>query len=63
MKTRSLAPGQSYVATFTLATHDLAFYNREQQFVAEAGEGLKGLLAAHMKPRNIERIDEVSAFS
>jgi hypothetical protein len=25
------------VATFTLATHDLAFYNREQQFVAEAG--------------------------
>ncbi|ELR17824.1 betaglucosidase [Acanthamoeba castellanii str. Neff] len=37
VKTRSLAPGQSYVATFTLATHDLAFYNREQQFVAEAG--------------------------
>jgi hypothetical protein len=33
-----------------------------RQFVAEAGEGLKGLLAAHMKPRNIERIDEVSFF-
>lgn len=32
-----------------------------RQFVAEAGEGLKGLLASHMKPRNIERIDEVSA--
>jgi hypothetical protein len=33
-----------------------------RQFVAEAGEGLKGLLASHMKPRNIERIDEVSAL-
>ncbi|ELR22151.1 uncharacterized protein ACA1_160390 [Acanthamoeba castellanii str. Neff] len=33
-----------------------------RQFVAEAGEGLKGLLASHMKPRNIERIDEVISY-
>jgi hypothetical protein len=38
VKTKTLSPGQSYVYTFTLATSDLAFYNRQQEFVAEAGQ-------------------------
>lgn len=37
-KTNTLNPGQYYDASFTLSTQDLAFYDREQQFIAEAGE-------------------------
>jgi hypothetical protein len=30
-----------------------------KQLVAEAGDALKKLLSSHMKPKNVERIDEV----